>query len=306
MNWRQIIRDYLIFTKKERAGLFSILLIIAIIIFLPLLFTINNKPVTLKENDILKNVIDSFQSVAINTSTVGEGFEPPVLEMSVSGGYENYSLFTFDPNTLTVEGWKKLGLKERTIKTIQNYVTKGGRFYKPEDLKKIWGLDIIFYERVKDYIVIPQKEKPIFQTVYNNPKPEKKFLVVNINTADTTSLIALPGIGPKLSSRIIAFREKLGGFYSIDQIAETYGLPDSTFQKIKKHLVADPDHIKKININTATKEQIRSHPYFDWNIANAIVEYRNQHGMYKSIDEVKKIILITETTFHKIFHYLTH
>ncbi|MBA2329575.1 MAG: helix-hairpin-helix domain-containing protein [Flavisolibacter sp.] len=306
MNWRQFIRDYLIFTKKERAGLFSILLIIAIIIFLPLLFTINSKPVTLKENDILKNVIDSFQSVAINTSTVGEGFEPPVLEMSVSGGYENYSLFTFDPNTLTVEGWKKLGLKERTIKTIQNYVTKGGRFYKPEDLKKIWGLDIIFYERVKDYIVIPQKEKPIFQTAYNNLKPEKKFLVVNINTADTTSLIALPGIGPKLSSRIIAFREKLGGFYSIDQIAETYGLPDSTFQKIKKHLVADPDHIKKININTATKEQIRSHPYFDWNLANAIVEYRNQHGMYKSIDEVKKIILITETTFHKIFHYLTH
>jgi competence ComEA-like helix-hairpin-helix protein len=306
MNWRQIIRDYLIFTKKERAGLFSILLIIAIIIFLPLLFTINSKPVTLKENDILKNVIDSFQSVAINTSTVGEGFEPPVLEMSVSGGYENYRLFTFDPNTLTGEGWKKLGLKERTIKTIQNYVTKGGRFYKPEDLKKIWGLDIIFYERVKDYIVIPQKEKPIFQTAYNNPKPEKKFLVVNINTADTTSLIALPGIGPKLSSRIIAFREKLGGFYSIDQIAETYGLPDSTFQKIKKHLVADPDQIKKININTATKEQIRSHPYFDWNLANAIVEYRNQHGMYKSIDEVKKIILITETTFHKIFHYLTH
>ena len=135
-------------------------------------------------------------------------------------------------------------------------------------------------------------------------KPEKKSLNVNVNSADTVALIALPGIGSKLALRILNFRDKLGGFYSVDQIKETYGLPDSTFQKIKIYLIVD-GQVEKINLNTATKDELKIHPYIKWNLANAIVEYRNQHGDYKSIDDLKNISMLDETTFNKIAHYLS-
>ena len=114
----------------------------------------------------------------------------------------------------------------------------------------------------------------------------------------------MPGIGSKLAARIVNFRDKLGGFYSVSQVGETYGLPDSTFQKIKGSLQLGGT-VKRLDVNSATKEQLKTHPYIKWNLANAIVEYRNQHGAFKSLDELKNITIIDDTTFEKIVHYLS-
>jgi competence ComEA-like helix-hairpin-helix protein len=102
----------------------------------------------------------------------------------------------------------------------------------------------------------------------------------------------------------VNFRDKLGGFYSVDQVRETYGLPDSTFQKIKTSMQLGGS-VKKLNINTATKDELKTHPYIKWNLANAIVEYRNQHGGFKSLDDLKNIAIIDEATFERIAHYLS-
>jgi competence ComEA-like helix-hairpin-helix protein len=123
--------------------------------------------------------------------------------------------------------------------------------------------------------------------------------------ADTSAFIALPGIGSKLAARIVNFREKLGGFHSVEQIKETYGLPDSTYEKAKNYLQSSTASIKKFNINSATKEELKVHPYIKWQLANAIVEYRNQHGAYKNLTDLKNIMLIDEATFDKILPYLT-
>jgi competence ComEA-like helix-hairpin-helix protein len=114
----------------------------------------------------------------------------------------------------------------------------------------------------------------------------------------------LPGIGSKLAARIVNFREKLGGFYSVEQVGETYGVPDSTFQKIKNRLVVNSE-VRKVNINLATKEELKTHPYIRWQLANAIVEYRNQHGPFKSLEDLKKIVLVDEINFKKIIPYLS-
>jgi competence protein ComEA len=215
-------------------------------------------------------------------------------------------LFQFDPNNLSVEGWQKLGLSEKTSKTIDKYRSKGGKFYKPEDIKKIWGMPEGFYERVKDYIVIASTQDNYQQNNFEKPtytKPEKKVIVVNINEADTSGFIALPGIGSKLAARIVNFRDKLGGFYSVDQVSETYGLSDSTFQRVKGSLLLGGS-VKKFNINTATKDELKVHPYIKWNLANAIVEYRNQHGDFKSLEDLKNISLVDKNSYNKIIHYL--
>jgi competence protein ComEA len=126
-----------------------------------------------------------------------------------------------------------------------------------------------------------------------------------VNEADSTAFSTVPGIGSRLANRIIGFREKLGGFYSADQIGETYNLPDSTFQKIKPFLKTGDKTVKKININTADASTLKTHPYIRWNLANAIVQYRTQHGNYKSVDDLKQIAIITPEIFQKISPYLS-
>jgi DNA uptake protein ComE-like DNA-binding protein len=135
-------------------------------------------------------------------------------------------------------------------------------------------------------------------------KKGKTYSTIDINAADTTVFSTLPGIGSKLSNRIITFREKLGGFYSTSQGAEIYGLPDSTFLKIKPYLITGDISIKKININTADANLLKQHPYIKWNLANAIVQYRQQHDDFKTIDELQNIALITPEVFAKISPYL--
>ncbi len=118
--------------------------------------------------------------------------------------------------------------------------------------------------------------------------------------------ISLPGIGSKLAERIVSFRKKLGGFFSVDQIGEVYGLRDSVFQKIKGNLSCISVNLRKININTASKEELQAHPYIRWNIANMIIEYRNQHGAFVSLDDLRKISALDESKLHNIKQYLTH
>ncbi len=222
-------------------------------------------------------------------------------------------VFYFDPNTASAADWQRLGLKDKTIATIQKYLSKGGHFYKPEDIRKIWGIRPDLQERLIPYIKIENPQRDYKKNYANKPdsttyiSPYKKFSVQNveINAGDTSSFIALPGIGSKLAQRIITFREKLGGFYSVEQIKETFGLPDSTFLKIKSKLTLSNFSVKKININTASLEEMKAHPYLRYALANAIVQYRTQHGNFSAISDIKKIMVITDEVFNKVSPYLS-
>lgn len=308
---KQLLKDYLTFTKKDRIGAVLIVVVIGGSLFLPRLLAPTPEPLALGQDTALVLAIDTLQARQATKPTfrrdeLGTAYQ---YERSSPNNFTEGELFAFDPNTITSEEWQRLGLNERTSKTIVKYVSKGGKFYKPEDLQQIWGMPEGFYNRVKDYVLITSVQRKAYPTTENSRpafvREERKPTAININEADTAALIALPGIGAKLSARILSFREKLGGFYSVEQVGETYGLPDSTFQKIKNRLQVDEGQIRKINVNTATKEELKAHPYIRWQLANAIVEYRNQHGAFKSLEELKNIVLIDEGTFQKIMHYLS-
>ena len=235
-----------------------------------------------------------------------------------SGYLENTTvkgeLFYFDPNSISTSAWRKLGLRDKTIQTIQKYLGKGGHFYEPEDLQKIYGLHKDEYERLAPYVRIETKiSSADEQFVSSKPTKELqaaktytgRYSSIEINTADTSAFISLPGIGSKLALRIVTFREKLGGFYSVDQIGETYGLPDSTFQNIKQYLKLNNPSVKKININSATFDELKTHPYIKFSIANLLVAYRNEHGSFSKLDDIKKVMAITEDIYKKIAPYLT-
>ncbi len=316
--WRDFIKDYFSFASKERKGIIIIVSIILLILFLPLLFPYFTKKVSYNHEGFEKEIAELkiLKTDSAHRKNFSNNYENEyVNDYSLSPGKKSGSIpaevFYFDPNTATTSDWKRLGIKDKTIKTIQNYISKGGKFYKPEDISKIWGLSpsdaqrLIPYVRIsivaKEYASFEKKEYPKTSSPYS----PRTIQPVDINLADTSSYISLPGIGSKLSQRIISFRDKLGGFYSIDQVGETYLLPDSTFQKIKPRLMLGNTPIKKININTASVDEMKGHPYLRYNIANAIFQYRQQHGNFNSVGEIKKIMIVSEEIFIKLSPYLS-
>lgn len=314
MKWKEFLRDYFVFTRKERIGLLAVILIIVGIWIFPKVSAPGSpktvSPDTTWITAAKKLMIRSGEPDSGRKADENNENEPAFDRRATGYSNETGQLFNFDPNVLSFEGWKKLGVREKTIDIIQKYLHKGGHFYKPEDLKRVYGFRTEEYARLQPYIRIPSPnplkresdEKPAGKK--ETPANGTKYTIVDINTADTSAFIALPGIGNKLATRIVSFREKLGGFYSIDQIAETYGLVDSSFRKIKPFLKLENRDIKKLNVNTASKDEMKSHPYIKLNLANAIVEYRNQHGDFSSLEDLKKITLITTEVFDKIKFYL--
>jgi len=91
----------------------------------------------------------------------------------------------------------------------------------------------------------------------------------------------------------------------VAQVGETFGLPDSTFQKIKQYLKLENTSIKKININTATVDELKLHPYIRWGLANPIIAYRNEHGPFLKVEDLKKVMAVTEEIYNKMAPYLS-
>ena len=321
MNWKEFLTSYLSFTRKERLGVIVIVLVVLGIFFLPAAFPKSNAKQATTDTAWIAGMKRLEQKEAESNNQYQKQYAD---DNSTSYQYDRSTntyqnkakgeLFYFDPNTLSTEGWQKLGLRDKTIHTIQNYLSKGGHFRKPEDLQRIYGLFPNEFERIAPYIKIESgNEINNYKDFTDKPtieaQPAKtytpRYSIVDVNLADTTALIALPGIGSKLALRIINFRDKLGGFYSTNQVGETFGLPDSTFQKIKQYLKLENTSIRKININTATVDELKMHPYLKWSLANPIIAYRNEHGLFTKVEDIKKVMAVTDEIYNKIEPYLT-
>ena len=314
---KNFLSAYFSFTKKERTGIIALIVLILFFLFLPFLYPFFIKQKQYDHSQFEKQ-IDSLQTIAQDSSNPKKYYS----NKEDDDNYQDYNeplhkkndkplqseLFYFDPNTLNEDGWEKLGVKDKTIQTIQKYLSKGGRFKSPEDIGKIWGLSPELVQRLTPYVKIENinqpSEKQYPQLTYEKKEYKKDIAPIDVNTADSTAFISLPGIGNKLANRIIAFRNKLGGFYTTEQVGETFLLPDSTFQKIKPRLIITNTSVKQININTATIDELKAHPYIRYYVGNAIIQYRTQHGNFSSVNDIKKIMLVTDSIFNKAVPYL--
>ena len=210
-------------------------------------------------------------------------------------------IFVFDPNTLDSSGWIKLGLKPFSIRTVMNYRRKGGRFRKPEDIQKIYGLSSEQAAKWVPYVSINQ-ENPMRKD--RLAKTKKSPQILEVNRADSMDWLSLPMIGPTLSGRIVAFREKLGGFYSIEQLREVYGMSDSVFLIIINRLRISAGPYRMVSVNQASEEELKKHPYIRFLLARAIFRYREQHGRFNRPEDLLKIKLIKSEVFDKLAPYI--
>lgn len=217
--------------------------------------------------------------------------------------------FEFDPNDVSLSELEALGVPTKTAKTWLKYSSNGGRFYKKEDIQKVYGLKKEDYSRLLPYIKIAeQAAEPIaandIPTAYAYTKTPSIPVYIDINQASAEEWQELRGIGPTYSKRIVNFRNKLGGFYSIDQVGQTYHLPDSVFQQIKAQLRLSPI-FKKIAINQADEKGLSAHPYISFQQAKLIIQYRNNHGFFASLEDLQKIYALDAAFINKVNPYLS-
>lgn len=213
------------------------------------------------------------------------------------------TLFSFDPNKATQQQLVQLGFTKFQIERLIKYRTKGGKFLVKSDLLKLYGMDSSFYQQLYAFIDLPKTRTIANEKLDNPPRME---VAANINNADTTQLKEVYGIGSKLAQRIINYREKLGGFVSMQQLTEVYGLDSVVVTKVMKRFFVEVGFTpKQLDVNTAEAAELAKHPYFKANVAKAIVTYRYQHGSFTNLDDLLKIQLVSPTDLTRVKPYLT-
>lgn len=295
------LEKYFGFTDREIRGLFVFFLIIGIIFAIPSL----GSRVKISEKGAINRETEREIYDFLNSLTPSDESENGLAS---SGAEQDIEYFNFDPNHLSFQDGKRLGLNERQIRMIQNYVSSGGTFYKAEDFKKIYAISQADYVRLAPFISISEvysntmleKENNFSSNSHKGDKP----IVIELNSTDSIELQSLRGIGPVFASRIVRFRDNLGGFHSVLQLLDVYGMDQDRFDGIKEQVVVDTSLLKKIRINVADFEALRRHSYISSKQANAIVHYRKQHGDFKSLEDLLEIHLIDEEILRKIAPYL--
>ncbi|TWR29433.1 hypothetical protein FPZ43_10810 [Mucilaginibacter pallidiroseus] len=273
---KQYVKNYLSLTKKEWNGMVVMLLLIAMVLAAPYALQWLHKDTTINAAEFNAALAQLNKA---NSGLATDGKSRPKKQ-----------LFKFNPNSLPVVKWLQLGLSDKQIAIIKNYEAKGGRFYKPTDLKKIYGISPADYKALQPFVDIP--DAPV-------AKP-----IIELNKADSAALTALDGIGAAFAKRILYYRERLGGFINKEQLKEVYGLDDVKYREISGQLKVNPALIRKIDINAISFDKLRLMPYLNYKQVNAIIEYRNQHGKYASIDDLANVAILDANILRKIGPYL--
>ena len=242
---------------------------------------------------------------------------------------EKVETFPFDPNTADSVTLLRLGLAPWQVRAVYKYRAKHGRYHTPEDFKRLPGMTYELWERLGPQVRIARQFQYIDEAVKRSSyadrsssvseksertsipqnkdsvseRPRKFDIVtqVDINTADTTDLMRIPGIGSYRSSKIVEYRRKLGGFVNAEQVMEACDLPDELLQWVKVNVDVP---VRKVNVNKLSLQRLMNHPYITFYQARAIVEYRKAHGDLKGVEDLKGLEGFTPLKIEKLQPYL--
>jgi len=297
MKVKKYLKDWFTLSSRERMGMLVLLVLTMLMLVINLILRFY--PIQQKQYDYSNYQHD----LELFRSSLRPSGDVPETEAEEKD-QETVERFPFDPNTATENEMTRLGMEQRIARRILSYRGKGGRFREKEDLLKIYGFDRILYATLAPYIIIQKTE--VHESIISKPAEEYFHAhPIEINSSDTSLLKELKGIGPVLASRIIKYRDLLGGYYSVDQLKEVYGISDSLFLTIRDCLDIDTALVCKISVNEAGEARLKRHPYIGNYRARAIVTYRKTNGCIQSTEELVRNKIIPENQEDRINAYLS-
>jgi competence ComEA-like helix-hairpin-helix protein len=288
------LKQYFVFSKSERNGIYVLLFLIALALFAPKVYRLINPP---QPTDFS---ITTFAADQPNNSVFISDSTNQIVEQ------QQANLFFFNPNTIDSANLVSLGFTSKSARSIVNYRNKGGKFKQPEDLYRIFNVDSNFITTLLPYVQLDKQEEYQSQFKPNQfiSKEIKAFVPVELNTADSLQLVSLYGIGPKMASKIIDYRNRLGGFFRVEQLTEIWGIDEFLLEELNGKIYVDVSKVKYLPINSITYDELKLNPYLRFKIASAIVNYRKHHGTIKRIEDLKQVILLPDSTYLKLLPYL--
>lgn len=301
------VRTLFSFSRKERNGIIVLLTVIFSLILIgkliPVFFPTEKTDFSKWEEEV-----DNYFSKAKEKEKIPSEF--PVI------------LTAFDPNVVDSIGLAKMGVPVKVGSNWMKYLQKGGRFRNKDEVKKIFGMTPSLFGRLDSFMVIQPtnirtlkvNENTVFDqsrvrikkdTFEHEPveKPVKKQVsVLELNSVDSIQLLEIKGIGPVFASRIVRYRNLLGGYSAVSQLKEVYGMKPENFEALSSCFTVDPSAIKTFNINFSTVQELGRHPYIGFKTARKIFKLRDQKGKFYSTDDLSG--LVSADTLQMLTPYL--
>ena len=291
------LRKWFSFSKGERVAIITILALILLLI-LACLF----RPARKSLSDASLHNLDSLlalRQAAIEEQQQQQAEKPQeVAELHP---------FPFNPNTITEDEWRQIGLTDRQVRNIMNYKAKGGKFYSKNDVGKLYTISEEDFVQLEPFIVLPEvsrskNSKSSSQSGVSTPstglgtasttaKPEKKAIpIVDLNTVDSTTLVELPQIGPYTAVRILEFRDKLGGFVDKEQLRAVKGMDEARYAAIEPYINLGAVEVRKVDVNRADFKTLVHHPYLSYEQVKCIFNQREKRGMIKNWAQLEALL----------------
>lgn len=217
-----------------------------------------------------------------------------------------------DLNTVGYDTLCAIGFPRRIARNIIKYRKSGGQFFSSEAVMKIYGMNDTVFSLVNRYIDVAALEKQKRNRFTKQSKDSvvlkehaRKEVFIELNSADTSLLKNIRGVGSYFAQRIVRYRDALGGFYSIDQLKEVYGMRSEIVEKNKHILKLDTLLITKINVNIIGEKELVKHPYITFKEARQIVRRRSKLGQFRSVSEFVNDPTLKIKMIHKFKYYVT-
>lgn len=293
---KALLRAAFHLSRGEASGFLILLPLMFLVLFSNSLFRLfeSSRPLSLTEYDRLDSALAAWQWPSANKEQATSAIQ----------------FVKFNPNTVQPDALQAMGLAARPAMQVQRYRDAGGRFTVKNDLLKIYAMDTAWFRLAYAWIDLPETVSTS-NTPTNTPLREQNTAkkVVNtfdINAADTTQLKVINGIGSKLAQRIVKYRAKLGGFTSMMQLNEVYGLDSAVIARLKEKAYVATNFVPdKVPLNSANEQLLAEHPYIGKQLARSIASYRYQHGNFTALTQLMNLQLMDSVRLQKIERYLS-
>ncbi len=307
------LKDYFYFSRGEKNGIIILLIIIALLLAFP--YALDLLP--LEKTEVNKEFRNEITLFSQSLSQSDEPIFNNRLDQYIIERYDSLKLFFFNPNSTSGENFKKLGLTDKQINTINNYLDKGGKFYIKDDFRKIYGIRQQQFQILKPFILLPDNQQNNYIDDENsdskiaNTKPSDSLFVFDPNTASNNDFIKL-GLSEKQIGTIRNYQSKGGKFFDKEGFKKIYGLSNDQFNKLEPYLFVQKETKSEVKIteptleiNTATLNQLVDIKGIGSYTANDIIKYRQKLGGFVNIEQLLEIKSIKKETYDYIYKKFT-